>query len=704
MFHYPTSRLNRTFVDVPASVITALAPDRWRLEVFDSEDTSTQRNRVNTAYVILGTIPAFDSARPVINSFRIRNILNAAGAAYSQVMVDATGPLSTLSGILVQGPNSYVRHLLTTGRYSPQYGGYLLEEPETLTPGLYTITVFNAAGSAVRSMYVPAANALPQPDYHYFYNDREPNGDMRISWAPVAANVPVWYTFRLFAQDDLDGDGLVNLVYTQSVNNSITFQTTSVTVPAAVVAQWPMAGMAQISVADGLNYSVINNSSLSRMVGAENPGLNNYATLVDGDGDGYTGDIDPNDANASLYPFSAGNDALATAVTGTSPLNGAAGVPPSATLINVAFNKVIDQSSLTTTSFTLTSGAGGVTGTVTYSPATRTAIFYPSGSLLPGTTYTATLTTSLRDQAGNALGAPYVWSFTTAGIINANHWADGTYSYDPATGALATTTTASDFACDGPGIGLKTETVLSLTSTTMTWQGMPQPWTRLNGIAGDITGTWRMTDTVTGTAYTFFINANGTFSVSAGMFMCGPDGPLLSVTIVGGGNVNSDTGAPGIHGTVAGTFSSPYLWVAPVVLTETPHAGWDFSGWSGDCTPSGINCSLIMDAPAKNVTANFTVQPNIKVGTSSNIYGTIQEALNLAADGSELRLQKLPMVFTENPVYNRPAVGITPAANITMNGGWDSGFTSNVSGMTVIKGILRVQAGRLNVQKIIVQK
>ncbi len=675
---YSSSRLNQAFVDIPKSIVanTTYPFTGWRVELYDSSAVTTQRNRFHSADKLFSTNPiiAYDATSPVINNYRVRNMVNYAGVAYSHISVNATGTTSALAEIRVTRPDMTFFDLLSVGRYSPVNGAYTLEQAGTLATGRYTITARNAVGlSTTRLMYVPPVNALPQPDFTTAQIDTEINGDMRISWAPVVSNVPVWYSFRLYSETDLDGDAMMNGIYSQLENGANNFQKTSIVIPAAT---FTMPATAQVSVADGSGFSVTSNVSSSVFVGSG-------------------GSPVPD-------PFAAGNDALVTAVIATYPANLAVGVPPVGNTINVAFNKVIDQRSLPA-NFTLSNAAGSVFGAATYDPATRTATF-ATAPLELGTTYTASLSTGLLDQAGNALSAPYSWSFTTAGSSNKIRSASGTYSFNPATGALATTTTASDFACDGPGIGLKTETVLSLTTTTMTWQGMPQPWTRLNGIAGDITGTWRMTDTVTGTAYTFVINANGTFSVSAGMFMCGPAGPLLSVTIVGGGNVNSDTGAPGIHGTVAGTFSSPYLWVAPVVLTETPHAGWDFSGWSGDCTPSGISCSLIVDAPAKNVTANFKVQQNIKVGTSLNYYGTIQEALNLATDGSELRLQKLPMVFTENPVYNRPAVGITPAAIININGGWDSEFTSNVSGMTVIKGILRVQAGRLNVQKIIVQK
>ena len=43
-----------------------------------------------------------------------------------------------------------------------------------------------------------------------------------------------------------------------------------------------------------------------------------------------------------------------------------------------------------------------------------TATFTPDVNLAPGTVYTATITTGVKDLAGNALANPYVWSFTAA--------------------------------------------------------------------------------------------------------------------------------------------------------------------------------------------------------------------------------------------------------------------------------------------------
>ena len=74
----------------------------------------------------------------------------------------------------------------------------------------------------------------------------------------------------------------------------------------------------------------------------------------------------------------------------------------------------------------------------------------------------------------------------------------------------------------------------------------------------------------------------------------------LSVNVVGSGSVTSspvgidcglDCGQDYDDGTV-------------VTLSQTPASGFEFAGWSGDCTGTGA-CSVTMDA-AKSVTATFT--------------------------------------------------------------------------------------------------
>jgi hypothetical protein len=66
---------------------------------------------------------------------------------------------------------------------------------------------------------------------------------------------------------------------------------------------------------------------------------------------------------------------------------------------------------VTNVTFTLKQGTAPVSGTVNYAGVTAT--FTPSSSLAASTVYTATITTVVKDLAGNTLASNFIWSFTT---------------------------------------------------------------------------------------------------------------------------------------------------------------------------------------------------------------------------------------------------------------------------------------------------
>lgn len=98
-------------------------------------------------------------------------------------------------------------------------------------------------------------------------------------------------------------------------------------------------------------------------------------------------------------------------VTGLTPARGATDVPL-ATVVTAQFSKNMDLGTvLTPGNFTLESSGGPVAGTPSYTG--RTATFDPTLPLAPNTTYTATVTTGMQDESGNALYEEETWSFTT---------------------------------------------------------------------------------------------------------------------------------------------------------------------------------------------------------------------------------------------------------------------------------------------------
>lgn len=97
-------------------------------------------------------------------------------------------------------------------------------------------------------------------------------------------------------------------------------------------------------------------------------------------------------------------------VIATSPVDGAFSVPLAQT-ITATFNKEMNAETINTTSFVVTADGNPIVGTVSYTGVV--ASFDPTSSLLANTIYTATITTLVKDEAGNALQTNYVWMFTT---------------------------------------------------------------------------------------------------------------------------------------------------------------------------------------------------------------------------------------------------------------------------------------------------
>ncbi len=84
-------------------------------------------------------------------------------------------------------------------------------------------------------------------------------------------------------------------------------------------------------------------------------------------------------------------------------------------LITAVFSEPLDASTVTGTTFTVN---GGLTGQVMYDELARTAFYIPTKALNYSTTYTARLTTGIKDKKGNPLAAEYSWQFTTESPIN----------------------------------------------------------------------------------------------------------------------------------------------------------------------------------------------------------------------------------------------------------------------------------------------
>ncbi|MBI4844423.1 MAG: InlB B-repeat-containing protein, partial [Nitrospirae bacterium] len=113
--------------------------------------------------------------------------------------------------------------------------------------------------------------------------------------------------------------------------------------------------------------------------------------------------------------------------------------------------------------------------------------------------------------------------FTSGAVGSERHNASGTYNYNSATGLLQWNWTSSDFTCEGPEVGQGSDTVTTLNSTTLTWEGGGDTttWTRPSGPDGSILGIWTLSEISTGNLFEITFNNNGTVTLIGFIARCG---------------------------------------------------------------------------------------------------------------------------------------------------------------------------------------
>lgn len=103
-------------------------------------------------------------------------------------------------------------------------------------------------------------------------------------------------------------------------------------------------------------------------------------------------------------------DTTPPTVTSTSPADGATDVGID-NAVTVIFSEEMDATTVNESNFTVTIGGAPVAGTVLFTG--ETATFTPASPFGSKTTYTATVSTGVKDLAGNAMAEDYIWTFTT---------------------------------------------------------------------------------------------------------------------------------------------------------------------------------------------------------------------------------------------------------------------------------------------------
>ncbi len=113
------------------------------------------------------------------------------------------------------------------------------------------------------------------------------------------------------------------------------------------------------------------------------------------------------------FTTGASPDTTAPTVTSTVPAAGAVGVARNS-LITASFSEPMNPLTITTANFSVECPAATfITGTVTYAQNGNVATFAPTANLPASTLCRATISSNVRDTAGNPMATNFVWTFTT---------------------------------------------------------------------------------------------------------------------------------------------------------------------------------------------------------------------------------------------------------------------------------------------------
>lgn len=105
--------------------------------------------------------------------------------------------------------------------------------------------------------------------------------------------------------------------------------------------------------------------------------------------------------------------AALNATTGVTLNSGTTEVDASS-VISISFTADMDPTTFNTNTYRLSGPDGAISGTVRYNPSTKTATFTPTAPLMPQATYTAVLTTDVKDKSGQRLPNNFSFTITSA--------------------------------------------------------------------------------------------------------------------------------------------------------------------------------------------------------------------------------------------------------------------------------------------------
>ena len=328
-------------------------------------------------------------------------------------------------------------------------------------------------------------------------------------------------------------------------------------------------------------------------------------------------------ASNYVWSFSTGTipDTTPPTVILTSPLNLAMNVSILKKL-TATFSEPLDPLSVSVTTFKLAQGLIPVTGVVTYDMVLAKAMFVPTLPLAVSTTYTATITTGVRDVALNGMVSDFVWTFTT-----------GACGQAPVVLGAA-----------GAFVALAGSTVTNTGPTSLTGDLGVSPGSSVTGFPpGNVVGTQHVTDP---TAAAAEFDLTVAYNDAAGRTLC-----PVSVA----GNIGGQTLTPGLYK------STGSLSISSGDLTLDAQGDSDavfiFQIASTLDTTSGRQ--VVLSGGAKSTNVFWQVGTSATLGSTTAFQGTIMAdqaiTLNTGATLNGRALARIASVNFDSNTVVKPA-------------------------------------------------
>jgi len=375
-------------------------------------------------------------------------------------------------------------------------------------------------------------------------------------------------------------------------------------------------------------------------------------------------------------------DTTRPTVNSITPTNGASGVSVN-TAIMVTFSETIDATTINAASFVVSNGISHVAGSVAYSGTS--AVFTPSGNLSYSTTYTATITTGVKDAAGNAMACNYAWTFTTGTVSDTT---------PPIVSSVSPVNNATSVAVNGTISAVFSE---AMNATTITASTLILKDGSNNAVSGTVSyGGTTATFTPSGnlsysTTYTVTITTGVKDSAGNAMvsnyvwtFSTGTVSDTTPPTVSSVSPVNNATSVA-VNGSISAVFSEAMNATTITASTLTLKDG-NNNAVSGTVSYNGTTATF---TPSTSLNYSTTYTVTITTGVKDSAGNAMVSNYVWTFSTGTVSDTTPPTVSSVSPVNN--------ATSVAVNGSISAVFSEAMNASTITTTTMTVKAGATSV-------